>query len=215
MNGGVGYLQLQNLKLFSELWMYTLTDNKWVLLDNYSDHHLWYSEIAHSVVTAVYLAPHTFLMINGGTLVAYDLNSRKWLKVVSETRSPPRPSTVSRLTHGAVLLGSDVIVYGMFPGPSDQQAAGTVWNISVIDHSAKADNMTVAWSANPQSRASPPPTEPGTESSTIIGHGLYSFGGSVYDQNLPPLSYEAARRYQAAPDMWHLDLIKDTGMVAR
>ena len=107
-------------------------------------------------------------MMNGGMLVACDLDRRKWLKVVSETRSPPRLSTVRRLTHGVVLIKSDVIVYGMFPGPSDQQAASTVWNISNIGQSAKAGSVTIVWSANPQSRPSPPPTETGTDSSTVI-----------------------------------------------
>ena len=209
MNGGCGDLQRTYPEFFPELWMYTLTYNKWILLDNYSDRHLWYSKIAQSVVTAVYLAPHTFLMMNGATLLAYkayNLNRRKWLEVVSETRSPPHPSTVSRLTHGAVVIGNDVIMYGTFPGPCDQKAASTVWNISNIDQSANTDKITIVWSANPQSRPSPPPTEPGSESSTVIGHGLYAFGGSVYDQSLPPLSKYAVLRYRTAPDIWYLDL---------
>ena len=51
-------------------------------------------------------------MMNGGMLVAYDLDRRKWLKAMSETRSPPRLSTVRRLTHGVDDDDDDIFTQG-------------------------------------------------------------------------------------------------------
>ena len=165
MNGGLGDLNTSERDRFPEMWKYTLVDNKWTLLDNYIRGRRWYSRLALSVTTGVYLPPHTFLMMNDGLLLAYDLSKRQWLRVSSLTRHPLVPSTISRMTHGAVVISNVVIAYGMFPGPADQQSASTVWNISVVGSLNVGNHLVVAWSANPQPRPAPPPLEEGSASS--------------------------------------------------
>lgn len=206
MNGGIGQIRGYTPAAFPELWMYNILENKWTLLDNYSSPSLWYSEQAMSVTSGVYLEPHTFLMMNSGMLLGYDLVSRRWMHVSSITRSPPYPDRETRMTHGVVVIANQAILYGMFPDPSAQQADSAVWNISVLPKLSNYNELTVVWSANPQARPSPPPLEQASASTALIGHRLYQFAGAVYDDSLNQMSYLSALYSPAAPDVWFLDL---------